>query len=166
VLAGTTEQRICTESNRPGDRLVATLGSAAAGPDGAVLPAGTALVLEVVRVSSDPGRVELLARGATIDGSFVPMVAEVAPLEGQLERREMEKGAGEDRGRVAKGAIAGAIIGQILGRNTRGTVIGGAVGAAAGAATAAANRRFEQCLPSGAPVRVRLVEAMPLGARS
>ena len=147
VLAARTEQRICSETNRPGDKLVATLTSDATGADGAVLRAG------------GEGGVELMARGVTIDGEFRPVAAEVSPPEGQAERRTIE-GTSDAKGKAVKGAIAGAIIGQILGRSTRGTVAGGAIGGAIGAAAGAAGTKHESCLPAGATVRVRLTEAL------
>jgi hypothetical protein len=158
VLAARTEQRVCSETNRPGDKLVATLTSDATGADGAVLRAGTAVVLEVVRAGGEGG-VELMARGVTIDGEFRPVAAEVSPPEGQAERRTIE-GTSDAKGKAVKGAIAGAIIGQILGRSTRGTVAGGAIGGAIGAAAGAAGTKHESCLPAGATVRVRLTEAL------
>jgi hypothetical protein len=158
VLAARTEQRICSETNRPGDKLVATLTSDATGSDGAVLRAGTAVVLEVVRAGGEGG-VELMARGVTVDGEFRPVAAEVSPPEGQVERRTIE-GTSDAKGKAVKGAIAGAIIGQILGRSTRGTVAGGAIGGAIGAAAGAAGTKHESCLPAGATVRVRLTEAL------
>jgi hypothetical protein len=139
---------------------VATLSEAAGGPDGLQLPAGTGVVLEVARASAE-GQIELIARGVSIDGTFHPIVADVAVGEAPLERRTVE-GTSDSRGKAAKGAIAGAILGQILGRDTKGTIIGAATGAAAGAAAGQLSKRKEVCLPAGAPVRISLVEGFAL----
>lgn len=152
LLAAATGSRICSVSNRPGDRLVATLGADVTGADGVVLPAGTGVVLEVAGVSPQ-GQVELIARGVSLDGTFHPIVADVAVGEAPLEKRTIA-GTNDTRGKAVKGAIAGAIIGQILGRDTRGTVIGAATGAAAGAAAGQLGKKEELCLPAGAPVRI------------
>jgi hypothetical protein len=160
TLAGTTGSRLCSGSNAPGDRLVATLTGEATGADGPVLPAGTGVVLEVARVSPD-GRVELIARGVSLRGTFHPIVADVAVGEAALEKRTVE-GTGDGKGKAVKGAIAGAILGQILGRDTRSTVIGAAGGAAAGAAAGQLSKKKETCLPAGAPVTITLADAVTL----
>ncbi|WP_284349859.1 YMGG-like glycine zipper-containing protein [Roseisolibacter agri] len=154
LLAGTTGSRICSTSNRPGDRLVATLAADVTGADGVVLPAGTGVVLEVASVSRE-GKVELLARGVSLNGAFHPIVADVAVGEAPLEKRTVA-GTNDTKGKAVKGAIAGAIIGQILGRDTKGTIIGAATGAAAGAAAGQLGKKEELCLAAGAPVRVTI----------
>ncbi len=160
TLTGATGTRICSTTNRPGDRLVATLSEAAGGPDGLQLPAGTGVVLEVARATAE-GQIELIARGVSIEGIFHPLVADVTVGEAPLERRTVS-GTSDSRGKAAKGAIAGAIIGQILGRDTKGTVIGAATGAAAGAVAGQLSKRQEVCLPAGAPVRISLVQGFAL----
>jgi hypothetical protein len=161
VLAGTLSQRVCTESSRPGDRFVATLGGAVSGPSGVVLPAGTPLVLEVTRVAGDPPAAEFIVRGVSVDGDFVPVVADASPVTGDVERREVVDKAGTAGSGAVKGAIAGAILGRVLGgRGARGTVIGAAGGAAAGAAMGRGKTHEESCVAGGAAVRVRLTEPL------
>jgi hypothetical protein len=160
VLAGTLGQRVCTESNRPGDRFVATLGAAVTGPGGATLPAGTSIVLELARAGDDPPRVEFVVRGVSVDGEFVPVVAEAQPVTGDVERHTVVERANTSRGKAAQGAIAGAILGRVLGGSGRSTVIGAAGGAAAGAIMGRGKDHQEACLTAGAPVRVRLTEAL------
>ena len=160
VLAGTLGQRVCSESNHPGDRFVATLGSDASGPAGVVLPAGTPLVLEVTRVAGDPPVAEFVVRGVSVDGDFMPVEADASPVSGEVERHEVVDKASSAKGNAAKGAIAGAILGQILGRNTKGTIIGAAGGAAAGAAMGRGKSHEEACVAGGARVQVRLTERL------
>jgi len=162
LLAGTLGQRVCTESNRPGDRFVATLDADASGPGGATLPAGTPVVLEFARATGEPPTVEFVVRGVSVGGEFVPIVAEASPVTGDVERRQVVDKPGSAKGKAVQGAIAGAILGRVLGGGTKGTVIGAAGGAAAGAAMGRGRSHEEACLTPGAPVRVRLSEALAL----
>ena len=110
TLAGTTGARLCTTTNRPGDRVVMRLTAPVTGPDGAVLPAGTAVLLEVLRADS---LLELRVRSVQVDGELLPLVATTAvdtPIE------DATTGGGVDKKKVIGGAIAGAIIGQVLGK--------------------------------------------------
>jgi hypothetical protein len=159
VLAGTLGQRVCAESNRPGDRFVATLAAAVAGTGGATLPAGTPVVLEFSTASGDPPRVEFVVRGVSLDGDFVPVVADVQPVTGEVERRRVVDKAGSAAGTAVQGAVVGAILGRVLGGG-KGTVIGAAGGAAAGAAMGRSRTHEEVCLAPGAAVQVRLGERL------
>jgi hypothetical protein len=160
LLAGSLGQRVCTESNRPGDRFVAVLGGEVTGTGGATLPAGTPIVLELARASTDPPSVEFVVRGVSVGGEFVPVVAEAQPVTGEVERREVVDKAGSSKSKAVQGAIAGAILGRVLGGGGKSTVIGAAGGAAAGAAMGRGRSHEESCLTAGAPVRVRLAEAL------
>ncbi len=160
LLAGSLGQRVCTESSRPGDRFVAVLGSDVTGTGGATLPAGTPIVLELARASTDPPSVEFVVRGVSVGGEFVPVVAEAQPVTGEVERREVVDKAGSSKSKAVQGAIAGAILGRVLGGSGKSTVIGAAGGAAAGAAMGRGRSHEESCLTAGAPVRVRLAEAL------
>ena len=159
VLAGTLGQRVCAESNRPGDRFVATLAGAVAGSGGATLPAGTPVVLEFSSASGDPPRVEFVVRGVSLDGEFVPLVADVQPVTGEVERRRVVDKAGGAAGKAVQGAVVGAVLGRVLGGG-KGTVIGAAGGAAAGAAMGRGRTHDEVCLAPGAAVQVRLGESL------
>jgi hypothetical protein len=160
LLAGTLGQRVCTESNRPGDRFVATLGSDVAGPGGATLPAGTPIVLELARASADPPSAEFVVRGVSVGGEFVPVVAEAQPVTGAVERQQVVDKASSAKGKAVQGAIAGAILGRVLGGSSKGAIIGAAGGAAAGAAMGRGRSHEEACFSPGAAVRVRLTEAL------
>jgi hypothetical protein len=150
TLAGPIGSRVCSTTNRPGDRLVMRLREPVSGPDGATLPAGTAVLLEVAQADST---VVLRVRSVQVDGELLPLVASATP---DAPAVETTTGGGVDKKKVIGGAIAGAIIGQVLGKDTRGTVIGAAGGAAAGAAAGRRAGVRERCLPEGAIVRVVL----------
>ena len=159
-----TRGQVCT-SNLPGDKVVATITEPVTGENGASLPAGTAVVLEVISVTPgdtpETARISLRVRSIVYGAEPVGVEASVAVLS-QLERGEIAKNGGSDKKKVIGGAIAGAVIGQVMGRDTRSTVIGAAAGAAAGTAAAAATRRYHACLPAGSSLRVTTSQPIPL----
>ena len=150
-----TRAQVCTNS-RPGDKLVATTTDAVAGDDGAMIPEGSTVVLEVASVtpgdSPESARISLRVRAVVLDDVAHSVDGDVEVTSG-LERGPAAANSSDKR-KVIGGAIAGAVIGQVLGRDTRSTVIGAAAGAAAGTAAAAATRKYHACLPAGARVRV------------
>ena len=156
----TSGSRVCTNTNRAGDKIVATVNTAVMGSNGAVIPAGSAVVLEVASVTTgrNAGEAQILfrVRSVVIDDRTYDAAADVTSL-GTLERTKV---AGEDpnadKKKVIGGALAGAILGQMMGKNTKSTIIGAAAGAAAGAAVAKAGERWEGCLPQGSPLRLTL----------
>ena len=156
VFAASTKSQLCT-TNLPGDKIVATTTETVRGENGAVIPAGSTVVLEVASVT--PGdtpqaaQITLRVRSIDINEEPVSAPADVAILS-ELERREVPRDKGSDRRKVVGGAVAGAVIGQIMGRDTRSTVIGAAAGAAAGTAAAVASRKYDACLPAGSTVRI------------
>lgn len=159
-----TTSPVCT-SNRPGDKIVATLDHAVTGENGAYIPAGTSVVLEVTSVTPgdtpEGSGLSLRVRSIVIDDRAVDVPSTVA-IVSELERREVPRTTSSDRKKVIGGAVAGAIIGQVIGRDTRSTVIGAAAGTAAGAAAAAASRRYDACLPAGGKARVTTSQQITL----
>lgn len=161
-----TKAPICT-TNLPGDKIVATLDAPVEGQNGASIPAGTTVVLEVASVT--PGdnpqsaQISLRVRSIMINDEPVPVDADVT-VASALERREVPRDKNSDRRKVVTGAIAGAVLGQIMGRDTRSTVIGAAAGTAAGAAAAAASRQYDACLPAGGVVRATTTRQITLSA--
>ncbi|HET9454141.1 MAG TPA: hypothetical protein VFO66_07660 [Gemmatimonadaceae bacterium] len=160
VSAGTsfglsTRSQVCT-SNLPGDKFVATVTSAVVGEDGAVIPAGSTVVLEVASVTPgntpETAQISLRVKSVVLNDEAHAVDGHVA-ITSDLERGPAAAN-GSDKKKVIGGAIAGAVIGQVMGRDTRSTVIGAAAGAAAGTAAAAATRKYHACLPAGASVRV------------
>jgi tetratricopeptide (TPR) repeat protein len=157
-----TANAMCSASNRPGDRFVATIREPVPAPDGTALAAGTNVVVELVSLlpgsPGTNGRVELVVRGIAVDGWMRPLDAEVAWVDAPLERRRAASapGTGTDAGKVGRGAMTGAMLGGILGRGAKGAVIGAAAGAAAGAVGARGTASYEHCLPAGTALRMRL----------
>lgn len=73
--------------------------------------------------------------------------------------REGDSPSADAAARVGAGTAAGAVIGSVLG-GKKGAVIGGVTGAAAGTATVMAGDGNETALKSGAPLTVRLTDAL------
>ncbi len=147
----------------PGDKLVATTTTAVTGSNGAVIPAGSNVVLEVAAVSpgQDAQSAKLLLRvRSVVVGDKTYTVDGDVTLLAPLDKSKVQTGDPNDgKKKVIGGAIAGAILGQLIGHNTKGTVIGAAAGAATGAAVSKAGSSGEQwqaCLPQGAPMRLTL----------
>ncbi|MCE2901252.1 MAG: hypothetical protein ACK6DP_09920 [Gemmatimonas sp.] len=147
ALSGPTNTPICSLANRPGDRFVVSLVAEVRGPDGAMLPPGTPILVEMAPLAAD-GRFAFRLRGVQLNGVFVPAEGSVQVADATTTERQVSKGG--DQGKVITGAIIGGILGRVLGGGTRGAVIGAAGGAAAGTVAAARNTVTERCLSSGA----------------
>lgn len=159
-VALTSGAKVCTSTNLPGDKIVATVNEAITGSNGAVIPAGSTVVLEVASVNSgqtaEGAQINFRVRSLVVNDKTYTVAADVAPA-GQLEKTKVAgTDPNADKKKVIGGAIAGAILGQMIGHNTKGTIIGAAAGAAGGAAVSKAGEKWEGCLPSGAPLRLTL----------
>jgi hypothetical protein len=165
VLAATSNSRVCTRSNLPGDRITATVNAPVHGANGAEIPAGAKVVLEVVSVdagdSSGAGQAVFRVNSVAIGDESYP-ASGGATASGPAERVAGPRNASSDKKKVIGGAIAGAILGQMMGKDTRSTVIGAAAGAAAGTAAAKMGDRGESCLAAGTALRITLDEALVL----
>ena len=157
-LALTSSTKVCTNTNKVGDRFNATLTEAVTGTNGVSLPAGSTVSIEVTELKRSTDSKTNIVMGfrvvsITANGRTYTPDAEV--VSASIDRvRSQDRG--DDAKKVAAGAAAGAIVGQVLGRNTKGTLIGAAVGAAAGAAAASSTSDYEGCVNAGAAIAVRL----------
>ena len=153
----TTNARVCTNNLLVGDKFTATVTSGTIGSNGAAIPAGSTVVLEVASVDrADPveaSRIEFRVRAIDVNGAPQPAAGDVATL-GTMEK--VQESSGNDRNKVIGGAVAGAVLGKIFGKSTKATVIGAAAGAAAGTAAARASQSSHACLPEGSPLRLTL----------
>jgi hypothetical protein len=157
TFALTNGTKVCT-SNVPGDKIVATLNESVTGSNGAVIPSGSTVVLEVASVTpgengQDP-KIAFRVKSVVVNDKTYSVSGDVTPL-APLDKTKVADG-GTDKTKVIGGAIAGAIIGQMIGHNTKGTVIGAAAGAATGAAVGHNSEQWAACLPAGAPMRLTL----------
>ncbi|GAC1478374.1 MAG: hypothetical protein NVS1B4_22060 [Gemmatimonadaceae bacterium] len=154
----TIGDRICANSAQPGDKLVGVTDQTITGTNGATIPAGSKVVLEVASATGGENpTLTLRARSVQSNGATYDVAGKATPE--SLERVRTTSG-GNDAKKVVGGAALGALAGQLLGKNTESTVIGAAVGAAAGGAVAAGTGTYESCVRSGG--RVRLVLSAPL----
>jgi len=165
TFALSTRGQICT-TNLPGDKITATITENVTGENGAMIPAGSTVVLEVAQVTPgdkpETATISLRIRSVFVNDQPVAVPSDVS-VTSELERNKLPRDKGADRRKVVGGAVAGAVVGQILGKNTKSTVTGAVVGAAAGAATAAATgTKYDACLPAGGTLRATTREAVPL----
>jgi hypothetical protein len=158
TLAFTSSTKVCTNTNKVGDRFNAALSTEVTGSNGVSLPAGSTVSIEVTELKRSVDSKTNIIMGfrvvsITANGRTYTPDAEVVTA--SIDRVRSQS-TGDDAKKVATGAAAGAIIGQVLGRNTKGTLIGAAVGAAAGAAAASSTSDYEGCVNAGAPIAIRL----------
>jgi hypothetical protein len=153
----TMNGRVCVSTALAGDKFTATVSNATVGSNGAIIPAGSTVVLEIASVDrADPiesSRIQFHVRAIDVNGSAYPVEGDLATL-GTME--PVSVASGNDRTKVVGGAVAGAVLGRILGKSTKATVIGAAAGAAAGSAASRASKGSDACLPDGSPLRLTL----------
>lgn len=161
LLGLITTARVCTSTNVPGDKIIATLDASSAGSGGFTLPAGTKAVVELAAVERDaegePTGLAFRVRNLDDGSAAYPVTGEVTTSDSLRRTRSKGRGA-SDRQKVIGGAVLGAVLGQVIGKDTKGTVIGAAAGGAAGAAATVRGARYEGCLPEGARLQLRLLE--------
>ena len=163
VASGTSlslrsNSRVCTNTYTAGQTFSATVASPVSGSNGASIPAGATVSLEVTNLkrsenATDKIVMEFAVKSVSFGGHTYPMSATVA--DAQIDRvRNQPKD--KDVQKVVGGAIVGAIAGQILGKSTKSTIIGAGAGAAAGAGVAVGTANYEGCLPDGGNIAVNL----------
>lgn len=157
----TSGSKVCSSTNLPGDKIVATLNAEITGTNGAVIPAGSTIVLEVASVTpgenAESAQMQLRVRSVIVNDKTYNVDATITPTTPMEKTKVAGDDPNADKKKVIGGAIAGAILGQMIGHNTKGTVIGAAAGAAAGAAVAkSGGEKWQACLPAGASLRLTL----------
>lgn len=160
-IALTSNDRVCTNTNKAGDRFTATVTNPVTGTNGAVIPAGAKAVIQVADLKR--------SENATDDIQMVFNVLSLSwngktyPVNAAIEHVDVDKvrnsSKGNDAKKVVGGAVVGAILGQVIGKNTKSTVIGAATGAAAGTAVAMGTANYEGCVPNGGNIRIKLTES-------
>ena len=161
-----SNERVCTNTHHVGSTFSATLANSVTGSNGATIPAGATVSLEVTQLkrsenATDKIVMEFAVNSVSFGGKTYPLDATVQSA--SVDRVKDQPGA-KDAQKVAIGAAVGAIAGRIIGKSTKGTIIGGAAGAAAGAATAAATSNYQGCIPSGGSIVIRLTSAATVRA--
>ncbi len=163
IAAGTSlslrsNARVCTNTYTVGQSFNATVASAVTGSNGAAIPAGATVKLEVTQLkrsenATDKIIMEFAVRSVTFGGNTYQVSADVASADIDRVRNQPKD---KDVQKVVGGAVLGAIAGQILGKNTKSTVVGAAAGAAAGAGVAVGTANYEGCLADGGSLSIAL----------
>ncbi|HEX5576782.1 MAG TPA: hypothetical protein VFX40_00335 [Gemmatimonadaceae bacterium] len=157
-------QRVCTNTNKVGDRFTASISNPVMGANGTVIPVGATALVSIASLkkserSGDQIEIGLTVESITFDGRTYAVSSETTYAE--VDRVRVQS-RGDDARKVATGAAIGAVLGGILGGKTKSTVIGAATGAAAGAVVANRNADYEGCIPDGGRITIRLSEALTL----
>jgi len=157
-----SNSRVCTNTYTVGQTFSATVANAVTGTNGATIPSGATVTLEVTQLkrsenANDKIIMEFAVRSVAFGGKTYPVSGTVANADVERVRNQPKS---KDAQKVATGAAIGAIAGQILGKNTKSTIIGAAAGAAGGAATAAATANYEGCVPDGGSIAVSLTSPL------
>ena len=160
VITGRTNGQICARANRPGDRLVITTTSDSFGPDGARLPAGSQIVVEMTAPEAG-SEFAFRAKSVQVDSSLLPIYGTVRVDSPTQTSRTVEKEGTEKKSTLGT-AMKGAILGGLLG-GRKGAIIGAAGAVAAGAVVDRRNSVSEHCLPSGVSLSVILSAPLVLG---
>jgi hypothetical protein len=163
IASGTTlvlhpSATVCTDSNKVGDVVHATVADAVEGSNGVKIPAGAVVSLKITALkrsenSKDPIDMGFDPISVEFDGHTYAMAATVT--EEKIDRIRNEPKS-KDVQKVATGAVVGAIAGKLIGKSTKGAVVGAAAGAAAGAGVAAATANYEGCIAQGSNMTVKL----------
>jgi hypothetical protein len=166
TLAMSSGSKVCTNTNKVGDRFTATLNESVTGSNGAVIPAGATAVIEVTKLkksenANDTIEMGFAVRSIAFGGNTYNVDADVTSAAVDRVRAST---TGNDAKKVIGGAVIGAVIGQVIGKDTKGTVIGAATGAAGGAAAAAATANFDGCVNNGGRITVTLTSPLTVKA--
>ena len=153
-----SNERVCTNTHHVGSTFTATLANAVTGSNGATIPAGATVSLEVTQLkrsenATDKIVMEFAVKSLTYGGRSYPVSATVADAQVDRVRNQPKD---KDVQKVVGGAVIGAIAGQILGKSTKSTIIGAAAGAAGGAGVAAGTSNYEGCVPDGGNISITL----------
>jgi len=173
IASGTTlnlrsNERVCTNTFTVGQTFTATLADGVTGSNGAMIPSGATVQLEVTQLkrsenANDKIIMEFAVHSVSFGGHTYPISGSVASADVERVRNQPKS---KDTQKVVGGAVIGAIAGQILGRSTKSTVIGAAAGAAAGAGAAAATANYEGCVPDGGSIAINLTAPLQVRVTS
>ena len=163
-----SNSRVCTNTYTVGQTFQATVANSVEGTNGASIPSGATVTLEVTQLkrsenANDKIIMEFAVRSLSFGGRTYPVSGTVANADVERVRNQPKS---KDVQKVATGAAIGTIAGQILGKNTKSTVIGAAAGAAAGAGAAAATANYEGCVPDGGSIAVNLTAPLQVRVTS
>lgn len=168
TLALSAVDKVCTNTNKVGDRFTATLDHEVTGSNGVSIPAGSKVTIEITELHKSENVNDKIVMGFRVvsltvgSRSYYP---EADVVSAEIDRVRAST-TGDDAKKVLGGAVAGAIIGQVIGKDRKGTLIGAAAGAAAGGAAAAATADYNGCVDTGSAITVKLNTALSVTAAS
>lgn len=166
ALTFASGSKVCTNTNKVGDRFSATLNEAVTGANGAVIPAGATAVIEVTKLKRSENANDNIEMGFAV--KTISFGGATYNVDGDVTSAAVDRVRNSTKGNDAKkvigGAVLGAVIGQVIGKDTKGTVIGAAGGAAAGTAAAAATANYEGCVNDGAKIVITLTSPLTIKA--
>ncbi|MEO6529056.1 MAG: hypothetical protein ABIP93_20725 [Gemmatimonadaceae bacterium] len=163
-----SNSRVCTNTFTVGQTFTASVANAVTGTNGATIPAGANVTLEVTQLkrsenANDKIVMEFAVKSVSFGGRSYAVSGDVANADVERVRNQPKN---KDVQKVVGGAVIGAIAGQILGKSTKSTVVGAAAGAAAGAGTAAATANYEGCVPDGGSIAINLTAPLQVRVTS
>jgi hypothetical protein len=158
--------RVCTNTNKVGDIITATVNETVTGSNGAAIPAGSTVRLRITSLKrsenmNDNVVIGLEPLSVSVRGTSYTLAANVTSAQVEKVRSTTKS---SDAKKVIGGAVLGGIIGQATGKDTKSTVIGAAAGAAAGTAAAAATANYEGCINAGDTIRLSLTSGLQVRA--
>lgn len=158
--------RVCTNTNKVGDIITATVNETVTGSNGAAIPAGSTVRLRITSLKrsenvNDNVVIGLEPLSVSVRGTSYTLAANVTSAQVEKVRSSTKS---DDAKKVIGGAVLGGIIGQATGKDTKSTVIGAAAGAAAGTAAAAATANYEGCINAGDTIRLTLTSGLQVRA--
>ena len=171
IASGTTltmasTSKVCTNTNKVGDRFSATLTEPVTGSNGAMIPAGATAVIEVTKLKRSENANDNIEMGFAV--KTISFGGATYNVDGDVTSAAVDRvrnsSKGNDAKKVIGGAVLGAVIGQVIGKDTKGTVIGAAGGAAAGTAAAAATANYEGCVNDGGRIVIKLTSPLTIKA--
>ena len=166
ALTFASTSKVCTNTNKVGDRFSATLNEPVNGSNGTVIPAGATAVVEVTKLkrsenANDNIEMGFAVRSISFGGTTYNVDGDVTSAAVERVRNSTK---GNDAKKVVGGAVLGAVLGQVIGKDAKGTVIGAATGAAAGTAAAAATANYEGCVNDGGRIVITLTSPLTIKA--
>jgi hypothetical protein len=154
----TSTERVCTNTNKVGDKFTATVNSAIPGSNGVTIPSGAKAVIEVSQLKESGKTGDAIQM--TFDVQSLTWGEKSYPIDATIDHVDVEKvrnaSTKSDVAKVGGGAVIGGILGQIIGHSTKGVVIGAATGAAAGTAVAMGTAGYDGCVPVGGNIKIHL----------
>jgi hypothetical protein len=164
VLALTSNAKVCTNTNHPGDTFTAAPTNPIPTSSGGSLPSSATVVLGVTQVKpsnnvTQHGKLGVAVDSLTVNGTSYPLDADITSVKTtQVRATSM----GQEATKTGIGAAAGAIIGGIIGHSAKTAIIGAAAGGVAGGGVAYATTKYDFCIPQGGAITAKLTSDLPV----